>query len=101
MRFYVNSKYELVCAPDYSDKFGDKTSYSLMINTCSFTRQIEEEIILAVEEVLKRHEDKIPKELVKELLEEQKRQVRASYDTSATLTEAFENENNKSNRNYE
>ena len=25
MRFYVNSKYKLVCAPDYSDKFGDKT----------------------------------------------------------------------------
>ena len=93
MRFYVNSKYELVCAPDYSDKFGDKTSYSLMINTCSFTRQIEEDINQAVEEVLKRYGDKVPKELVKELLEEQKRQVRASYDTSATLTEAFEDEN--------
>ncbi len=93
MRFYVNSKYELVCAPDYSDKFGDKTSYSLMINTCPFTRQVEEEINLAVEEVLKRYEDKVPKELVKELLEEQKRQIRASYDTSSALTEAFENEN--------
>ena len=93
MRFYVNSKYELVCAPDYSDKFGDKTSYSLMINTCSFTRQIEEDINQAVEEVLKRYEYKVPKELVKELLEEQKRQVRASYDTSSVLTEAFEDEN--------
>ena len=64
-----------------------------MINTCSFTRQIEEEINLAVEEVLKRYEDKVPKELVKELLEEQQRQVRASYDTSSALTEALENEN--------
>lgn len=90
MRFYVNSKYGLVCAPDYSDKFGDKTSYSLMINTCNFTLTLEEEIKKAVEEVLKRYEDKVPKELVKNLLEEQKRQVRASYDTSATLTEAFE-----------
>lgn len=93
MIFYVNSKYKLVCALDYSDKFGDKTSYSLMINTCSFTRQIEEDINQAVEEVLKRYEDKVPKELVKELLEEQKRQIRASYDTSSALTEAFENEN--------
>ena len=93
MRFYVNSKYELVCAPDYSDKFGDKTSYSLMINTSPFTRQVEEEINLAVEEVLKRYEDKVPKELVKELLEEKKRQIRASYDTSSALTEALENEN--------
>lgn len=93
MRFYVNSKYELVCAPDYSDKFGDKTSYSLMINTCSFTKQIEEDINLAVEEVLKRYEDKVPKELVKKLIEEHKRQVRVSYDTSSALTEAFEDEN--------
>lgn len=93
MRFYVNSKYELVCAPDYHDKFGDTTSNSLMIHTCSFTRQIEEEINQAVEEVLKRYEHKVPKELVKKLLEEQQSQVRASYDTSATLTEAFENEN--------
>ena len=93
MRFYVNSKYELVCAPDYHDKFGDTTSNSLMINTCDFTLMLEEEIKHAVEEVLKRYEYTVPREFVKELLAEKQRQVRESFDTSAKLTEVFENEN--------
>ena len=55
MRFYVNTKYELVCAPDYHDKFGNVTADSLLINTGTYTKMLEDEINLAVEEVLKRY----------------------------------------------
>ena len=42
MRFYVNTKYELVCAPDYHDKFGNVTADSLLINTGTYTKMLEE-----------------------------------------------------------
>lgn len=93
MRFYVNSKYELVCAPDYHDKFGNVTSDSVFINTGNFTNMLEEEINLAVNEVLKRYQYTVPKELVSELIAEKKRQVKLSYDTSSALTEYMDGRN--------
>lgn len=93
MRFYVNSKYELVCAPDYHDKFGTVTGNSILINTGTFTNVLEEKITLAVEEILKQYQHTVPKELIDELFAEQKRQIKQSYDISATLTEYIDNEN--------
>lgn len=105
MRFYVNTKYELVCAPDYHDKFGNVTADSLLINTGTYTNMLEEEINLAVNEVLKRYRHTIPKELVEELFKERKRQVRMMCDTSAILSEYMDggkmNENHTSNENHE
>ena len=105
MRFYVNTKYELVCAPDYHDKFGNVTADSLLINTGTYTKMLEDEINLAVEEVLKRYRHTIPKELVEELFKERKRQVRMMCDTSAILSEYMDggkiNENHTSYENYE
>ncbi|WPS47573.1 hypothetical protein SM123_03580 [Streptococcus sp. S5] len=105
MRFYVNSKYELVCAPDYHDKFGNSTADSLMINTGTFTNMLEEEIALAVNEVLKRYRHTIPKDLVDRLFEERKEQVRMMCDTSAILSEYMDggkiNEDHTGDENHE
>lgn len=87
MRFYINSKYNIVCAPDYHDKFGDVTGHSILINTGTFTNVLEEEITLAINGVLERYRHKVPKTLIDELIAEKKRQVRQSYDTSSALTE--------------
>lgn len=87
MRFYVNTKYELVCAPDYHDRFGNVTADSLMINTGAYTNMLEEEINLAVSEVLKRYRHTIPKDLVDGLFKERKKQVRMMFDTSAILSD--------------
>lgn len=92
MRFYVNSKSKLIYAPDYHDRVGDYTADSIQIYTSKFTEILENEIILAISEVLKRYEYAIPKEVVSELIEEKKRQNRFCFDTSSTLTEEV-NEN--------
>jgi hypothetical protein len=92
MRFYVNSKSKLIYAPDYHDRVGDYTADSIQIYTSKFTEILEDEIILAISEVLKRYEYAIPKKLVDELIEEKKKQNRFRFDTSSTLTEVV-NEN--------
>lgn len=92
MRFYVNSMSKLIYAPDYHDRVGDYTADSIQIYTSKFTEILEDEIILAISEVLKRYEYAIPKEVVSELIEEKKRQNRFCFDTSSTLTEVV-NEN--------
>ncbi|MCB8556834.1 hypothetical protein [Streptococcus vestibularis] len=92
MRFYINSKYEIICAPNYHEKFGNVTGDSILINTGTFTNKLEEEVTLAVEEVLKKYQHTVPKELVGELFAEKKRQVRQSYDTSSALTEYMDKE---------
>lgn len=94
MRFYVNSKSKLVYAPDYHDRVGDYTADSIQIYTSKFTEILEDEIILAISEVLKRYEYAIPKEIVSELFEEKNRQNRFQFDTSSTLTKVINNENN-------
>lgn len=97
MRFYVNSKSKLIYAPDYHDRVGDYTADSIQIYTSKFTEILEDEIILAISEVLKRYEYAIPKEVVSELIEEKKRQNRFCFDTSSTLTEVINDENNEGN----
>lgn len=92
MRFYVNSKSKLIYAPDYHERVGDYTADSIQIYTSKFTEILEDEIILAISEVLKRYEYAIPKKLVDELIEEKKKQNRFRFDTSSTLTEVV-NEN--------
>lgn len=92
MRFYVNSKSKLIYAPDYHERVGDYTADSIQIYTSKFTEILEDEIILAISEVLKRYEYAIPKEVVSELIEEKKRQNRFFSDTSSMLTEVV-NEN--------
>ena len=99
MRFYVNSKSKLIYAPDYHDRVGDHTEDSIQIYTSKFTEILEDEIILAISEVLKRYEYAIPKEVVGELIEEKKKQNKFQYDTSSTLTEVINDENNEGNRN--
>ena len=97
MRFYVNSKSKLIYAPDYHDRVGDYTADSIQIYTSKFTEILEDEIILAISEVLKRYEYAIPKEVVSELIEEKKKQNRLLFDTSSTLTEVINDENNEGN----
>ena len=97
MRFYVNSKSKLIYAPDYHDRVGDYTADSIQIYTSKFSEILEDEIILAISEVLKRYEYAIPKEVVSELIEEKKKQNRFWYDTSSTLTEVINDENNEGN----
>jgi hypothetical protein len=97
MRFYVNSKSKLIYAPDYHDRIGDYTADSIQIYTSKFTEILEDEIILAISEVLKRYEYAIPKKLVDELIEEKKRQNRFFSDTSSMLTEVINDENNEGN----
>lgn len=92
MRFYINSKYELVCAPDYHDKFGNVTGDSILINTGTFTDKLEKEVTLAINEVLERYQHKVPKPLIDELIAEKRRQVKQSYDTSSALTEYMDKE---------
>ena len=97
MRFYVNSKSKLIYAPDCHDRVGDYTADSIQIYTSKFTEILEDEIILAISEVLKRYEYAIPKKLVDELIEEKKKQNRFQFDTSSTLTEVINDENNEGN----
>ena len=97
MRFYVNSKSKLIYAPDYHDRVGDYTADSIQIYTSKFTEILEDEIILAISEVLKRYEYAIHNEVVSELIEEKKKQNRFWYDTSSTLTEVINDENNEGN----
>lgn len=97
MRFYVNSKSKLIYAPDYHDRVGDYTADSIQIYTSKFTEILEDEIILAISEVLQRYEYAIPKEVVSELIEEKKKQNRLLFDTSSTLTEVINDKNNEGN----
>ena len=57
MRFYVNTKYELVCAPDYHDKFGNVTADSLLINTGTYTKMLEVRMMCDISAILSEYMD--------------------------------------------
>ena len=103
MRIYVNQKKQLTIAPDYFEKYGGSSLDTVQIRTGNVTRQIEEDVKLAMQSVIEKWQPLFNSIDIEPIFEEKKRQIRQFVDFESGLTEEvermYQNENHKSKRN--
>ena len=89
MKIYVNKRKELILKFDF-EKFGGIANETIQLKSCEFTKEIEQEVNEAMQEIIERWQpifDNIPTEA---LFAERQRQVRAFNDFETVLTELVE-----------
>ena len=91
MKIYVNKRKELILKFDF-EKFGGISNETIQIKSCEFTKEIEQEVNEAMQEIIERWQpfiDDIPTE---ELFAEKQKQIRKFSDYETTLTDLIEGE---------
>ena len=100
MRIYLNQKKQLIIAPDYFERYGSSYSDTVQIRTGNVTRQIEEDVKLAMQSVIEKWQPLFDSIDIAPVFEEKKRQIRQFIDFESGLTEEvermYQNENHKS-----
>ena len=89
MKIYVNKRKELILKFDF-EKFGGISNETMQVKSCEFTKEIEQEVNEAMQEIIERWQpfiDNIPTE---ELFAEKQKQVRKFSDYETVLTELVE-----------
>ena len=89
MKIYVNKRKELILKFDF-ERFGGIANETMQIKSCEFTKEIEQEVNEAMQEIIERWQpflDNIP---VDELFAEKQKQIRAFNDFETVLTEIVE-----------
>ena len=89
MKIYVNKHKELILKFDF-EKFGGITNETIQLKSCEFTKEIEQEVNEAMQEIIERWQpifDNIPTEA---LFAERQRQIKNFSDYETTLTELVE-----------
>lgn len=95
MRIYVNKKKQLILAPEVREKFGGVANETMQIKSGEFTKEIEQEVKEAMQEIIERWQpflDNIP---VDELFAEKQKQIRKFSDYETTLTDLVEKKFNE------
>ena len=95
MKIYVNKHKELILAPEKYEKFGGVSNEIMQIKSGEFTKEIEQEVFEAMQEIIERWQpfiDNIPTE---ELFAEKQKQIRKFSDYETTLTDLVEQSFNK------
>ena len=90
MRVYVNKRKKLILAPEVFEKYGGVSNETMQIKNGEFTKEIEKEVLEAMEEIIERWQpifDNIPTEA---LFAERQRQVKNFSDFETVLTELVE-----------
>ena len=91
MKIYVNKRKELILKFDF-ERFGGITNETIQLKSCEFTKEIEQEVNEAMQEIIERWQpfiDDIPTE---ELFAEKQKQIRKFSDYETTLTDLIEGE---------
>ena len=90
MKIYVNKHKELILAPERYEKYGGISNETIQLKSCEFTKEIEQEVNEAMQEIIERWQpfiDNIPTE---ELFAEKQKQIRKFSDYETVLTELVE-----------
>ena len=94
MKIYVNKHKELILKFDF-EKFGGIANETMQIKSCEFTKEIEQEVNEAMQEIIERWQpifDNIPTEA---LFAERQRQIKNFSDYETTLTDLVEKKINE------
>ena len=92
MRIYVNKKKQLILAPEVWEKYGGVSNETMQLKSGEFTKEIEQEVNEAMQEIIERWQpflDNIPTE---ELFAEKQKQIRKFSDYETTITDLVEGE---------
>ena len=91
MKIHFNKRKELSLKFDFG-KVGGVSNETIQLKSCEFTKEIEQEVFEAMQEIIERWQpfiDSIPTE---ELFAETQRQIRNFSDYETTLTDLVEGE---------
>ena len=95
MKIYVNKHKELILAPEKYEKFGGIANETMQIKSCEFTKEIEQEVFEAMQEIIERWQPFIDNIPVDELFAEKQKQIRKFSDYETTLTDLLEKKFNE------
>ena len=91
MKIYINKRKELILKFDF-EQFGGITNETIQLRSCELTKEIEQEVFEAMQEIIERWQpflDNIPTE---ELFAEKQKQIKQFSDYETTLTDLVEGE---------
>ena len=89
MKIYVNKHKDLILKFDF-EKFGGISNETIQLKNCEFTKEIEQEIKEAMQEIIERWQPFIDNIQVDELFAEKQKQIRKFSDYETTLTDLVE-----------
>ena len=94
MKSYVNKRKELILKFDL-ERFGGIANETMQIKSGEFTKEIEQEVNEAMQEIIERWQPFIDNIQVDELFAEKQKQIRKFSDYETTLTDLVEQSFNK------
>ena len=94
MKIYVNKRKELILKFDF-EKFGGIANETIQLRSGEFTKEIEQEVNEAMQEIIERWQPFIDNIQVDELFAEKQKQIRKFSDYETTLTDLLEQKFNE------
>ena len=91
MKIYVNKRKELILKFDF-ERFGGIANETIQLRSGEFTKEIEQEVNEAMQEIIERWQPFIGNVPVDELFAEKQKQIRKFNDYETTLTDLVEGE---------
>ena len=95
MKIYVNKHKELILASEKYEKFGGIANETMQIKSGEFTKEIEQEVNEAMQEIIERWQPFLDNIQVDELFAEKQKQIRKFSDYETKLTDLIETRFNK------
>ena len=86
MKIYVNKRKELILKFDF-ERFGGIANETIQLRSGEFTKEIEQEVFEAMQEIIERWQPFIDNIPVDELFAEKQKQIRKFSDFETTLTD--------------
>ena len=94
MKIYINKRKELILKFDF-ERFGGITNETIQLKTSEFTKEIEQEVNEAMQEIIERWQPFIANVPVDELFTEKQKQIKKFSDYETTLTDLVEKKFNE------
>ena len=94
MKIYVNKRKELILKFDF-ERFGGIANETMQIKSGEFTKEIEQEVNEAMQEIIERWQPFIETIPTEELFAEKQKQIKKFSDYETTLTDLVEQSFNK------
>ena len=91
MKIYVNKHKDLILKFDF-EQFGGIANETIQLKSCDFTKEIEQEVFEAMQEIIERWQPFIETIPTEELFAEKQKQIRKFSDYETTLTDLVEGE---------
>lgn len=95
MKIYINKHKELILASEKYEKYGGISNETMQIKSGEFTKEIEQEVKEAMQEIIERWQPFIETIPTEELFAEKQKQIKLFSDYETTLTDLIETRFNK------